>query len=250
MKKNSLLVVRKRERDIKHKIICFHHAGGGASSFYTWTKLLGDDIEVAIVQLPGREERIEDAFYNDINKAILDIASICKEYIGNSDYSIFGHSMGGILGYEVEKRLENKYGLEAKTCFLSSCKIWKMTSLFDKKVDELSDDEFLKSISRYGGIDKEFFRMEEFKKIYTKILRSDFKLLEEYKCTDPLNIKSPIVFMYGEEDKTLKDVEIRTWENISNKGCTFKKFQGNHFYLIEHRKEVCSEVLEHINSFY
>lgn len=248
MKKNSLLVVRKANFKAKQKLICLHHAGGGASSYYTWAKLLGDDIEVAMIQLPGREERIEDKFYDNLKKAVEDITKEVRKYINDSAYSIFGHSMGGILGYEVEKKLESEYNLQAKNCFFSSCKLWGMTDLFKKDIDDLNDDEFLEAISIYGGLENEFLKMEEFKKIYTNIMRHDFKLLGQYKGNDLKPLKSPITFFYGKDDKTLNLEEIQAWKDISYNKCEFIEFPGAHFYLVEHRKELCEKLLEKIKN--
>ena len=37
------------------RLICFHHAGGGATSFNLWKRGLGSDVEVVAVEIPNRE---------------------------------------------------------------------------------------------------------------------------------------------------------------------------------------------------
>ena len=51
--------------DAALRLFCLPFAGGGASIYRTWGKLLGSTVEVCPVQLPGRENRFsEPAFKN------------------------------------------------------------------------------------------------------------------------------------------------------------------------------------------
>ncbi len=239
MKENVLLKVRKPLDNPCHKLICLHHAGGGASSFYTWPQYLGDEIEVAAIQFPGREERIREELCNCRETLIEEIIIQIRKYVKGNDFSIFGHSMGGVFGYEVAKRLDYEYRLTPKQCFISASKLWNMNDILKKKVDAYNDEEFLAAISAYGGIDEELFMIEEFRKAFLEILRADFKLLEDYAQTDTLKINTPIFFMYGKGDKTLHGHQIERWKQVTSCDCIFKAFEGGHFYLNEHRKEVC-----------
>ena len=42
------------------RLFCFPHAGVGVSAFSTWTPELLPDVELCLVQLPGRENRIQE----------------------------------------------------------------------------------------------------------------------------------------------------------------------------------------------
>ncbi|MFP3155747.1 alpha/beta fold hydrolase [Lachnospiraceae bacterium ZAX-1] len=246
MKNNFLLKVRKPLINPCHKLICLHHAGGGASSFYTWFKFFDGMIEVAAVQFPGREERINDKLCDNREGLIEELVVAVKEYVGDNKFSVFGHSMGGVFGYEIVKRLEQKHNLKASQCFISSSKLWNMGDILSKSVDDYSDEDFLAAVSAYGGIDEEFFRIEEFRIAFLSILRADFKLLEGYTPSEPLTISIPILFMYGTEDRTLKDHQIEKWKQITTKECIYYAFGGGHFYLTDHKKEVCDYIRQRI----
>ncbi|CAM5489873.1 hypothetical protein SGRIM128S_08722 [Streptomyces griseomycini] len=44
----------------RHRLICFPHAGAGAGAYAEWAGLVPPDIELAAVQLPGRQNRIAE----------------------------------------------------------------------------------------------------------------------------------------------------------------------------------------------
>ena len=44
----------------KIRLFCFPYGGGGASIYREWQKNLPDSIEVCPIQLPGREDRMNE----------------------------------------------------------------------------------------------------------------------------------------------------------------------------------------------
>ena len=57
----------------KLRLFCFPHAGGGASIFRLWHKFIPTTIEVCPVQLPGRENRIQEEPYTNITNLVKDL---------------------------------------------------------------------------------------------------------------------------------------------------------------------------------
>src|SRR4029453_18366937 len=45
------------------RVFCFHHAGGGASSYRAWAGELPAWLELCAIQLPGREGRLREKPY-------------------------------------------------------------------------------------------------------------------------------------------------------------------------------------------
>lgn len=61
-----------------------------------------ETITVCPIQLPGREERIMDKPYSDMNSLLDDLVGIISNF-ANTPYALWGHSMGGKIAYELEK---------------------------------------------------------------------------------------------------------------------------------------------------
>lgn len=90
-----------------YKLVCFPFAGGGASHYAKWNEHM-PAIEVLPVQLPGRENRIKDEPYRNSEELTEKIVNEIAPYLQSGNFSVFGHSMGGVLAFEVVKKLEKR----------------------------------------------------------------------------------------------------------------------------------------------
>jgi hypothetical protein len=54
------IVFPKANPKAKIRLVCFPCAGRGASLYRTWPGPLGKDVEVCAIQLPGRENRLDE----------------------------------------------------------------------------------------------------------------------------------------------------------------------------------------------
>jgi medium-chain acyl-[acyl-carrier-protein] hydrolase len=89
-----------------YKLICIPCAGYGASFYNDWQEMIGPEITILPIQLPGHENRIcEPLIHNCCELASL-IADEISKYVYKGKFSLLGHSMGGILAYEVSKDLQ------------------------------------------------------------------------------------------------------------------------------------------------
>lgn len=110
---------RKNIENPKHRLICIPYAGGGASKFIGWQKEFENKIEVLPIQLPGRENRMGEKCLTDCREVVSGIIEEILPLVKENDFSIFGHSMGGIIGYELAKELEKEHNIKAKYLFVS-----------------------------------------------------------------------------------------------------------------------------------
>lgn len=90
------------------KLFCFPYAGGGASYYKKWTEFLPRDCSLYGLQLPGRENRIAETPYNDISSLVKDLSEEIISVLDDAPFAFFGHSMGGLLAFEVSHFLQDK----------------------------------------------------------------------------------------------------------------------------------------------
>lgn len=132
-------------------LFCFPFAGGGASAYNSWVQKMKDKVTVCPIQLPGREERIMEKPYNNMTDMLDELEETIWKCI-RGPYAFWGHSMGGKIAYELEKRLE-KRGKTAQ-CFLVSGS--RIPSIPERNpIYHLPDDEFKKALGRFEGTPKE-----------------------------------------------------------------------------------------------
>ena len=129
----NLKLIKNTENINKEKItlFCLPFAGGGASAYNQWAKKMQGKVTVCPVQLPGREEQIMEKPYIDMSVMLDDLEEAVRKVV-YGPYALWGHSMGGKIAYELEKRLEAA-GYTAKCLFISGSRvpsiIFRMKSL-------------------------------------------------------------------------------------------------------------------------
>lgn len=238
--------IRKKEDPLeaKYKLLCIPYAGAGASKYAGWRRLLGGKVDILAVQLPGRENRISEEGVTDCKIAVGHIIEELLPLINGYEFAVFGHSMGGIIGYELIKELQNKHGINPKIFFISASYIAPedqkeyLGSLED-------DDEFIDAVKKYGGISDEMLQLPGFKEYFLQILRNDFNLIDNYPYSDK-KISIPIRAYVGNDDRIISEAHILTWREYTNAGYTSRIFEGDHFYLAQCAEELCSDILEHL----
>jgi medium-chain acyl-[acyl-carrier-protein] hydrolase len=227
-----------------YKLVCIPHAGGSASAFCRWQKSAGEDLEIMPVQLPGREERICEDLLTDFPKAVREVADAVEQYLKDGRFSLFGHSLGGTLAFELSKELERR-GLHAQTLFIASTDIDAARVIV--KSENLDDDAFFARVRSYGAIDEnsEILQYPEFMEIFFKMLRADFTLSENYEY-DGIRTSVPIAALCGTEDPMETIEKMHSWENCTESGACFREFEGGHFFIEDNMDEVIGYIREHI----
>ncbi|MGG0811203.1 thioesterase domain-containing protein [Paenibacillus alvei] len=88
----------------KTKLFCIPHAGGSASIYLKWRKMLPSTIQLIPLELSGRGARWNEPLYHHLEEAVEDLYTQVTRHIG-SDYILFGHSMGSLLAFELYYKL-------------------------------------------------------------------------------------------------------------------------------------------------
>src|SRR5580658_8558343 len=86
------------------RLYCFPYAGGGASLFRAFADGLPAQVEVAAVQLPGREGRLREAPVPEMKRLVPLVADGLAPSPGRP-FAFFGHSMGAAIAFELCREL-------------------------------------------------------------------------------------------------------------------------------------------------
>lgn len=221
------------------KLFYLPHAGGTATSMYKWSGGLKSFIEPIPIELSGRGARHDEKTYSGFIDAMEDIFEIFKENVGNDDYALLGHSMGATLIYELYYKILGS-GLKLPIHMFFSGSKPPYTRQESEKIHMLEDDLFLDVIKKFGGLSDEMLNMARFKRIFTPLVKEDYRLLEDYQFIDKSSkIKCNISVMYGKED--LSYDELRGWERLAEV-CFYEEFEGGHFYIDSHAMKFASYI--------
>lgn len=222
----------------KIKLFCLPYAGGSSSIYSRWNKRLGDIIEVQSIELSGRGRRYNDPLYDSVGQTVDDIYRMIEPDIATApDYAIFGHSLGGLLAYELIHKIKS----ERKPCpihaFFSGSKapnVW----VKDEKTYDLPDQEFKQKVFEMGGTPREILESQELLELFLPILRADFKINETYEYAEKTErIDCGITVISGKKED-VKLHELTEWRKHTEGECKFFVLDGDHFFINTHTDDV------------
>ena len=222
----------------KIKLFCFPYAGGSAVVYYKWKQYLDKEIELIPIELAGRGVRIHEPLYPVVPAAINDVYKIVSEMINGSPFALFGHSMGGMISYQLSQKLREEGNHSPIHVFFSGRRAPHVKRHDEKKYHLLDEEEFKKEILSLGGTPRELFDHPELLKVFLPLLKNDFKLAETDVHEGEINpLDCNISVLLGKYDD-LTTEQCDGWKKHTKKLCSIHYFEGGHFFLHEKAKQI------------
>ncbi|MFD8522246.1 thioesterase II family protein [Streptomyces capillispiralis] len=223
-------------------LVCFPHAGGAASYYRPFSTALGTGMDVLAVQYPGRQNRRSEPLARTVDQLVDDSVEALEPW-ADRPLSLFGHSMGAVVAYEVARRLTAAGGPPV-TLVVSGRR-----APADEPRGEVhlrDDDGLLAEIRRLGGTDLRLLESPDMRELFLPVLRADYQAVETYRHTQGPPLPCPVLALAGETDPVASPAEMRHWAGRTSAGFDVLAFSGGHFYLAEHPAAVASAVRDHV----
>ena len=226
---DSWLICPKPNPDAQIRLFCFPYAGGSANIFRRWSNHLPNTIEVCAVELPGRGMRIKLPPFTQLEPLITELASVLKPKL-DKPFAFFGHSMGGLVSFELALLLRKKYGINPNHLFVSA---HRAPQLVDPKppIHGLPEAEFIAELRRLNGTPQALLENDELMQLFIPLLRADFAVLETYIYTQQAPLNIPITAFGGLEDQEVSRDQIQAWQEQTSASFALHMFPGDHFFL-------------------
>ncbi|MEV4492927.1 thioesterase domain-containing protein [Micromonospora coxensis] len=220
------------------QLFCLPYAGGGASVFRRWQDGLGTDVEVLPVQLPGRENRISE----DPEFRVVDVASAIAGRV-RGPYVIYGHSMGGRVGFEVVRELRRSGAPLPLRLYVGGARAPHVTapSLFDG-LSRVDDEELLRRLGAGGGLPAELLAHPELVELLLPLLRADFGRVDSYRYVPEEPLPVPIVAFSGRHDRAVTHAHSDAWRAHTAAGFALREIDGGHFFLTDQLPELLAAI--------
>jgi pyochelin biosynthetic protein PchC len=221
------------------RLFCFPYAGGSASVFSTWGAALPPDVELVAVQYPGRQDRIGEPAVDDLtvlaDRVTETMAGLCGVPV-----SLFGHSMGAWLAYEVVLRLENRWSCTVENLFVSG----QTAPHLDHTItwDTESDEALVAEIQRMGGSGSSHLDHPELRELILPFLRADFRAVNTYRRVPVIRTQTPVVAYCGDRDPDITEDDLQAWSRATTTGFATALFPGDHFYIEESEKALLEDL--------
>ena len=188
------------------------------------------DIEIAAVQLPGREWRIHEALADSMDLLASDALESIKPYL-DKPFALLGTSMGGTLIFELARRLRD-HGLPEPVC-LVPCACGAPHLPEPKPLHQLPDAELLAEIRAYGVMSDELQQHPELQQLFLPIIRNDCVAHETYTCADDAPFDYPIWVYAGLYDDTIEAERLSAWAAHTSNDSHVHMVDGGHLFVDE-----------------
>lgn len=209
------------------RLVCFPHAGGGASYFRPLAMTLSPTVEVLAVQYPGRQDRVSEPGIDDFAE-LADRTTAALRSTVDRPVALFGHSMGSLLAFEVAKRLEAD-GVAPLALFASAK---RPPGHPDPELPHsATDEELIAEIAALDGTEARLLDDEDMREMFLPALRADYQALASYRPEPGHRLACPVVAMTGDDDSRVSVDEAALWASHTTGEFDLHVFPGGHFYL-------------------
>lgn len=207
-------------------LYCFAHAGGAADSFFGWPHRISGPVSIFAAQLPGRRERFHEPPVQDISI----VAAIVADHIVTRQHRpavFFGHSLGGLIAFEVALRLEGRrppVEIIAAGCGAPTRKRQA------EPMHALPSKKFREKLRAMGGTPPEILEDDELMSLFEPVLRADLRLAETYRINPGTRTSAFLSAWGGLEDSLVPPENLAAWSECTQSRCEIRLFRGGHFF--------------------
>lgn len=217
----------------------FPHAGGDAKFYVPFSREFSGDLKRIAVQYPGQRDGAGLPPLASVPALADDIFAMMKPPNRTEvPFAFFGHSMGGMLAFEVALRFQAA-GHRIAAFFVSACSA--PGHIRYKQIQGMSDREMLNLVAQMTGTNPEFFDDEEFLVGVLPTLRAA-RAIAGYDCPPETKLSCPIYAFIGDRDWIATQEDMKPWRDRTTGEFALRVFPGDHFYLNNNLPELAGEI--------
>lgn len=234
------MVTAKARPRAEARLVCFSHAGGGATAYALWGNFVSEAIEVCAVQIPGRENRLREPGITSMPELVPLIAEQLVPFL-DRPFAFYGHSMGAIVAFETARALR-RLGAPLPVTLIAGASRPPQIPWPHPPIHHLGEDEFLAEVNRrYGSVPSIIFDDPEFRALLTPGLRADFAIVETYRHEPEASFAFPIHVLGGAEDRTVAAEHLPLWREQTSGATAVRMVSGGHLFHQTQRPWLAAE---------
>jgi len=218
------------KKTTKFRLFCFPYAGGGAVTFHAWRDQFPPEVEVCAVELPGRGKRFTEEPFTSLPPLIDALAQGIEPYL-TLPFAFFGHSMGGLVSFELARYLRKKQIASPMHLFISAFRAPQLPDP-DPPIHQLPDVEFIKELKQLNGTPQAVLENTELMQVLFHTLRADFSVCETYVYEEEAPLPCHLSVFGGVYDNEVSRAELEQWQKQTRSDFSLRMFPGDHFFLL------------------
>lgn len=239
---NSKWLVKRNSIDKPFRLYVFPYAGGNVTTFMRWQTLLHPEIELVGIQLPGRGSHYPANLFYEMEALIEAIIPLFQH--NAKPFAFFGHSMGGLLAYQICQRLS----IKPQALIISGCKGISLFKAPTKTV--LSDNEVINRLRSYGGTPEGVLNDPDLMALFLPAIKADFTIVENFNWHPAPPERIPILLLAGDKDFAHHRDKALSWRNQTTQETIYREFPGGHFFINENVRMLLTEINSYLATIF
>ena len=225
------------------RLYIFPHTGGSADFYVPFARAFTGGTKCVAVQYPGKRAGKDLSQYTSIPDLADRLCAMLKPAeVQPGPVAFFGHSMGGLLAFEVATRFEQA-GNPIAALFVSAS---AAPGLWPRRAELAgSDQQLLSLISNVTGANPEFLNDDQFAATLLPTLRG-LKAVASYDREPEAVVSCPIHALIAEDDELATAEMVAPWAQRTTDAFDLTTFPGGHFYINENLPELSQWVEKRI----
>ncbi|HME46959.1 thioesterase II family protein [Mycobacterium sp.] len=222
----------------------FPHAGGSAGSYVPFSRAFSIDLKRIAVQYPGRSDRHDVPDVTSIPALADEIYKMLSPAIKpDSRVAFFGHSMGGLVAFEVARRFE-AVGAPIAALFVSAS---PAPGHAGYEYLQETDDDLLKMITELTGTSSEFIGGQ----FGAQVLRTlrNYGAITDYSCPPGTTVSCPIYAYAAAGDTAVSYESVLAWAGFTTSEFAIRVLAGDHFYITADVRDLAEDIQNRISQF-
>ncbi|KPX45175.1 Pyoverdine synthetase, thioesterase component [Pseudomonas syringae pv. helianthi] len=223
-------------------LFCLPYSGASAMFYSPWRRKLPEWLNIRPLELPGRGMRMDEPLQTDIVQLASHLADEISADL-DKPYGLFGHSLGGLLAFELAHALRER-GLPAPLALFASATAGPVRRDVSEYAQAKTDEQLIARLRTLKGTSESVIANDELMQLMLPILRADFLLCGSfvYGQREPLNL--PIHVFGGKQDSVSVE-QLLDWQEETCTGFSLDMFEGHHFYLVDEQ----IQLLRHLRRY-
>ncbi|MER8187630.1 alpha/beta fold hydrolase [Kitasatospora sp. NPDC094015] len=215
--------------DAPTRLFLFHYAGSGASIYREWLPLLPADVSAQFIQLPGRQDRLKEQPFTEIEPLIEQLADEFEAELDDRPFAFFGHCMGSLLSYRLAEEIGRRGG---PAPVLLGASAWAPVGFRTPPVEQLDvpEEEIVEWARGLGSLPEEILKDRQTLDMMMPTMRADLLVCASYQ-DDGAPVRCPIVSYSATKDPLVEPAAMASWAPRTPEYLGNRVFPGGHFFL-------------------
>jgi len=206
----------------RRRLLILPHAAGGPAYYRDWVRDVPADCELVVMQLPGREARWGEPPLTRMDSLM---ATLQRELaaLWSLPVSLFGHSLGAIIAYELARRFP------VEQLILAGARA-PLVPHDHSPLHPLPAPALRRVLRRLGGSPNEVLANDEMFGLLLPVMRADLELLETYVHRPGPALDIPLRVFGGFLDERTPLIDLLPWRVCTRGETQIEARSGGHFF--------------------